>query len=220
MECRLDNLAFSWKEPLFRSLNAVLTGGDLIWLRGENGSGKSTLLMLLAGMIPHFQRGTAYGGDIILQGRSLKTNPPKTFFPLIGYVDSRHAGLYLLNESLEEELLLAASILNQSRQEIDLFLDETGEIFPDMRGFTRCRFSSFTPSERCLALLLLYAFQGAELILLDEVFKTADPECMMVWEGFIRWLVRERKAALVYTCHGLELEGGAVWRLQGGDLVI
>ena len=53
---RLTNLvAVSDNHLLFHDVNATVTAGQSLWVRGENGCGKSTLLAMIAGILQPFQ---------------------------------------------------------------------------------------------------------------------------------------------------------------------
>jgi branched-chain amino acid transport system ATP-binding protein len=112
--------------PAVRNLTLRLGKGELVGLVGPNGAGKSTTLHAITGLVP------AHGGDITLEGRSLRGLAPEAI---------ARAGVSLVPEgrrifpdfSVEENLRLGlAARTGLRRASLDAY-----EVFPrlrDLRG--------------------------------------------------------------------------------------
>jgi branched-chain amino acid transport system ATP-binding protein len=113
--------------PAVRNLTLRLGKGELVGLVGPNGAGKSTTLHAITGLVP------AHGGDITLEGRSLRGLAPEAI---------ARAGVSLVPEgrrifpdfSVEENLRLGLAARTGLRR---ASLDDAYEVFPrlrDLRG--------------------------------------------------------------------------------------
>ena len=113
--------------PAVRNLTLRLGKGELVGLVGPNGAGKSTTLHAITGLVP------AHGGDITLEGRSLRGLAPEAI---------ARAGVSLVPEgrrifpdfSVEENLRLGLAARTGLRR---ASLDDAYAVFPrlhDLRG--------------------------------------------------------------------------------------
>lgn len=210
-----DNIHFSWREtPLIQGFSAEVRPGAVIALSGDNGSGKSTLLKLASGMIPHFMRGQHFSGDVFFEGRSLKREAPKSFFPDLAYIPSRNQTFYFLGETLGEELHLlhALSAVDQeTRREREALLNTA---WPQWRADENRPFANMDEAELCAALMGVYVLQGARLFLLDEVYRHAAPALLAGWHRLFTRL-SELGCAVVIAAHQRVPGATAEWTLKG-----
>lgn len=189
MLLKIENLNFGWEKTLLlKDINARLGPGQIVQLMGPNGAGKTTLLHLIAGLIPHFHRGAMLTGDILIQGRSIMTAPPKSFFPKIAYVPSTHLDLFLLTESLHQELELTSSILKADRAWREQRLAEFAEFFPETNEMWGIPFKTALLQQKILALTLIYYVQQAQLFLFDEIFPSFSAPLKAKWLEFFQFL--------------------------------
>ena len=191
--------------------------GDRIWLKGPNGSGKSTLLKLMCGMIPHFQRGRIFQGEVSIDGRSLTRHPPKAFFPLVGYIPPRDVEFFLLTESLGEEILLCEAFLQSPPGWSDSVEALIAQI-PLAAGLRNLPLPRMSEGEKRLALFVLYLCQGAELFLLDEVFRSSDPRLDPAWEALLD-RAAARGAAVLYAGHEPMKGATSAWTIRKKKLI-
>ncbi len=80
---QLSNLDFSYPgntNPVFSELSLSINSNEILGVVGDNGSGKTTLLYLLARILEPDQ------GDILFQGKNLRSFPQDSFFPQIGFI--------------------------------------------------------------------------------------------------------------------------------------
>jgi len=219
MKIELKQLTFGWRQhPLFERIDAFLPGGEMVLLRGENGSGKTTLLKLMAGMIPHFSRGRCLSGDILLNGGSLVRQPPKSFFPLIAWVPSRHLDFYLLNTTLSEEILLIKTVLSGETEAVEQRRIHFQSLFPEIGALMNVPVQDLQARQKMLCLLAVYFLQGAGLWLLDEPFRFLQESDIPRLERFFGLLQKKNGIIVASTHRGFESDR-PVWQLQGGRLI-
>src|SRR6202795_4655186 len=71
--------------PAIRDVELSIPDGELALVIGRTGAGKSTLLRAINGLVPHFTGGTLRG-QVLVDGRSTATAPPREFADLVGVV--------------------------------------------------------------------------------------------------------------------------------------
>lgn len=78
----VQNLSFSYdrKRTIFHDVSFTLDKGEVLSILGTNGAGKSTLLNCIANLLK------PKSGDILLNGRSIKTMTMRDVAKVIGYV--------------------------------------------------------------------------------------------------------------------------------------
>jgi iron complex transport system ATP-binding protein len=82
----VEQLAFGHPgRTVGRDVAFSLAAGEVLCLLGPNGSGKTTLLRTLLGLLP------MHGGDVRLDGRSIRTLSRAEFARRAGYVPQAHA---------------------------------------------------------------------------------------------------------------------------------
>ncbi|MHA1672510.1 MAG: ATP-binding cassette domain-containing protein [Promethearchaeota archaeon] len=80
---QVNDLDFSYPgnpNPVFSELSLSINSNEILGVVGDNGSGKTTLLYLLARILEPNQ------GDILFQGKNLRSFPQDSFFPQIGFI--------------------------------------------------------------------------------------------------------------------------------------
>ncbi len=210
----IQNLSFGWREEvLLDRVNTQLDFGDMVILQGENGCGKTTLIKLITGMIPHFSRGKILEGDILIDGRSIIDNPPKSFFPDIAYVPSRNIDFFLLNSNLDEEMALIESVLEKDQghvrqRKLDLFA-----FFPGLKDLWKRSFNTFSEHQKVLALTGIYYLQDARLYLLDEFMNVVVDNQINRWRTFFAHLLKQGKG-IILTTHQSIPWTTSVWMIQ------
>ncbi len=71
--------------PVLRNVTLHIDEGEMCLVVGCTGAGKSTLLGAINGLVPHFTGGTL-AGEVRVNGRSTRENPPRELADLVGVV--------------------------------------------------------------------------------------------------------------------------------------
>lgn len=213
----IQNLTFGWLEkPLFKNVSLNLPHGTLVVLKGENGTGKTTLLQLITGMIPHFSRGRLLQGDIVIKGRSILKESPKSFFPAIAYVPNKHIDFFLFTENLTDEILFTRGILNLTEAIVSTKLQQFGSFFPDFRSFMKLPFLKISNYQKTLSLLFIYYLQDATLFLLDEVIPDSHPKDN--WFHFLTTQTKRGCSAILIN-HQIEESPFSIWEIKNHKIL-
>jgi len=98
------NVTFSYSDgqPVLRNVSFVAEPGQTIALVGATGAGKSTLVSLLL----RFYELDSRGGDILIDGRSIRTLSKKAVRSVTGFVSQE---CFLFNGTIRENLLFGRS---------------------------------------------------------------------------------------------------------------
>ena len=216
----VKGLTFGWQdEPLFEDVHCDLREGAVVVLDGENGCGKTTLLQLIAGVVPHFSRGKRLEGNILVDGRSVFDNPPRDFFPGVGFVPGRNIDFFLLNGNLDEEAALIQSVAGLDTSDIERKRRELREIFCDLDELWSVGFGDMSFYQKVLSLFAVYYLQGARLFLLDEVLGAVPNGQLSAWMDVFERLRRQHKGSIL-TAHQLKAHAFPVWTIRDRRLLV
>ena len=82
MTITVDHLSFTYRKdkPLLRDISFSVREGERVAVLGANGAGKTTLLRCLMGFVK------PDSGRCLLDGKDIRTVPPKTFWQTVAYV--------------------------------------------------------------------------------------------------------------------------------------
>ena len=105
------------KSEIIKGISLEVNSGEVVGLLGPNGAGKTTTFYMICGLI------SPTSGDVFLNDEKI-TNVPlhKRAHLGIGYLPQESSIFKEL--SVEENLLLGAEILNQSKEEISKRVNE------------------------------------------------------------------------------------------------
>lgn len=159
----LENISFSYDQPLLDDVSLMIQGQDRIALMGENGSGKTTLLKLLTGQLkPH-------SGRVISQVNQLH------------YLDQHATALHdelTVLENFRQVVPTLSEFECRTRLASFLFRNASADKLV----------SNLSGGERVRALLACILSQptGSQLIVLDEPTNHLDLSSIAVVENALR----------------------------------
>lgn len=215
----IQHLTFGWTEDtLFEKIDCTLKQGEMAQLSGENGAGKTTLLNLIAGFIPHFNRGTVLHGDILIDERSILSESPKHFYPKIALVPGMHLELFLLTETLSEEILLTRAFLKIDKTTFKNRQNKFVQFFPEIADMLNMPIENMHVGQKTLALTFIYYLQNARLYLFDEVLSTFSQSQIDQWYAFFNELITQN-SAVIFIDHHHNAAGTSQWLLKDKKLI-
>lgn len=151
--------------PLFAPLSLTVTAGRPVTIMGPSGSGKSSLLAWLTGMLPEGLEG---GGEVLLDGRSLRDLPPNRRRLGILFQDDLLFPHMTVGENLGFGLPPAA-IGHDRRQKISAALEQI-----ELAGFADRDPATLSGGQRARVALLRALLSLPKALLLDEPFSKLD----------------------------------------------
>ncbi|MGB8435780.1 MAG: ABC transporter ATP-binding protein [Burkholderiales bacterium] len=170
MRLEARDLAFGHPgRTLGRNVNFSLGAGEALAVLGPNGGGKTTLFRTVLGLLP------AHGGELLLDGRPLRSWDRRSLARSLGYVPQQHAGFF--NFSVREVVLMGrtahvglfATPSTADHAAAAAAIDALGINELADRIYTR-----ISGGERQLALIARALAQGPQLLVMDEPTASLD----------------------------------------------
>ena len=163
------------KSEIIKGISLEVNSGEVVGLLGPNGAGKTTTFYMICGLI------SPTSGDVFLNDEKI-TNVPlhKRAHLGIGYLPQESSIFKEL--SVEENLLLGAEILNQSKEDISKRVNEMLNIEP-----IRLRKGvSLSGGERRRCEIARSLIIKPKFLLLDEPFAGVDPIAVSDIQSIVR----------------------------------
>lgn len=177
-------------------VNLEVCAGEIVVLLGPSGMGKTTLLNCIAGILP------CDSGDV------------KNVFERIGYV-------------FQEDRLLPWRTVKENIQVVDgPYTNEAiDQLIADvgLRGFDHAKPSSLSGGMRQRTAIARAFAYGADLLLMDEPFKSLDYTLRLAMIQMLSGVWEESRPAVVFVTHDIEegvLIGDRVILLSGNPAKI
>ena len=199
--CAIEFRDISYRLPggrlLLDRVSLKLEPGTTTALLGRSGSGKTTLLRMVNRMAE------PTGGEILLEGRRLRTQDPVTLRRSIGYV-IQETGLFP-HISVERNVSLVPELKGESRAAI---VGRTSELL-QMVGLDPAQFAKRMPHElsggqRQRVGLARALAAEQKILLMDEPFGALDPLTRAeMQDGLLDLMVKIPKTVLLVT-HDLD----------------
>jgi branched-chain amino acid transport system ATP-binding protein len=134
--------------------------GEAVAVIGPNGAGKTTLMRVISGLIP------IQGGDILMEGRSLKTlKPYEVVSTGIAHV-AEHRRLFA-RMSVEDNLAMGA-YMKTARASYQQRLAHVYELFPRMHERRKQMAGTLSGGEQQMCAIGRALMSGPKLLLMDE----------------------------------------------------
>lgn len=144
----------------------ILTGaslqsweGKLVGVIGANGCGKSTLVKTTFGIVPYAK------GDIRIDGRSVRTIPPRELASMVGYVgqDASCAFDFTVRDVVAMGLFARKEYAGNGHALVDEALERL-----DIARFANRSIQALSGGERKMVFIARAIVQGAQLLIMDE----------------------------------------------------
>ena len=166
------------KSEIIKGISLEVNSGEVVGLLGPNGAGKTTTLYMICGLI------SPTSGDVFLNDEKI-TNVPlhKRAHLGIGYLPQESSIFKEL--SVEENLLLGAEILNQSKEEISKRVNEMLNML-NIEPIRLRKGVSLSGGERRRCEIARSLIIKPKFLLLDEPFAGVDPIAVSDIQSIVR----------------------------------
>ena len=182
-----------------RSINALITPGDVLLITGRSGAGKSSIINAILGFLP-------FEGEILLNGRDLDPGDQHLFTTLLQddylFGTSIRENLKIGNPEASDEILFQALKL----VELDSFVRELPDGLDTMVGPLGLNFSGGEKQRLKLARVLL---RETPIVILDEPFEFLDAQMVERISLNVLGALRD-KAVLVVSHLSLPIAAKAI----------
>ena len=161
-----------------KDISLEVNSGEVVGLLGPNGAGKTTTFYMICGLI------SPTSGDVFLNDKKI-TNVPlhKRAHLGIGYLPQESSIFKEL--SVEENLLLGAEILNQSKEEISKRVNEMLNML-NIEPIRLRKGVSLSGGERRRCEIARSLIIKPKFLLLDEPFAGVDPIAVSDIQSIVR----------------------------------
>ena len=166
------------KTEIIKGISLEVNSGEVVGLLGPNGAGKTTTFYMICGLI------SPTSGDVFLNDEKI-TNVPlhKRAHLGIGYLPQESSIFKEL--SIEENLLLGAEILNQSKEEISKRVNEMLNML-NIEPIRLRKGVSLSGGERRRCEIARSLIIKPKFLLLDEPFAGVDPIAVSDIQSIVR----------------------------------
>ena len=166
------------KSEIIKGISLEVNSGEVVGLLGPNGAGKTTTFYMICGLI------SPTSGDVFLNDEKI-TNVPlhKRAHLGIGYLPQESSIFKEL--SVEENLLLGAEILNQSKEEISKRVNEMLNML-NIEPIRLRKGVSLSGGERRRCEIARSLIIKPKFLLLDEPFAGVDPSAVSDIQSIVR----------------------------------
>ena len=166
------------KSEIIKGISLEVNSGEVVGLLGPNGAGKTTTFYMICGLI------SPTSGDVFLNDEKI-TNVPlhKRAHLGIGYLPQESSIFKEL--SVEENLLLGAEILNQSKEDISKRVNEMLNML-NIEPIRLRKGVSLSGGERRRCEIARSLIIKPKFLLLDEPFAGVDPIAVSDIQSIVR----------------------------------
>ena len=166
------------KSEIIKGISLEVNSGEVVGLLGPNGAGKTTTFYMICGLI------SPTSGDVFLDDQKITSVPLHKRAHLgIGYLPQESSIFKEL--SVEENLLLGAEILNQSKEEISKRVNEMLNML-NIEPIRLRKGVSLSGGERRRCEIARSLIIKPKFLLLDEPFAGVDPIAVSDIQSIVR----------------------------------
>ena len=166
------------KSEIIKGISLEVNSGEVVGLLGPNGAGKTTTFYMICGLI------SPTSGDVFLNDEKITNVPLHNRAHLgIGYLPQESSIFKEL--SIEENLLLGAEILNQSKEEISKRVNEMLNML-NIEPIRLRKGVSLSGGERRRCEIARSLIIKPKFLLLDEPFAGVDPIAVSDIQSIVR----------------------------------
>jgi osmoprotectant transport system ATP-binding protein len=183
-------------EPALSGLTLTVAAGELLVLAGPSGGGKTTALKLVNGLVP------IDGGDIRIDGRSVRTLPATELRRGIGYV-IQQVGLFP-HMTVAANVATVPRLLGWPKARIRGRVSELLELV-GLEQADGARYPASLSGGQRQRVGLARALAGdPPILLMDEPFAAVDPIVRAHLQAELRRLHREVGKTILFVTHDLD----------------
>ena len=166
------------KSEIIKGISLEVNSGEVVGLLGPNGAGKTTTFYMICGLI------SPTSGDVFLNDEKITKVPLHKRAHLgIGYLPQESSIFKEL--SVEENLLLGAEILNQSKEDISKRVNEMLNML-NIEPIRLRKGVSLSGGERRRCEIARSLIIKPKFLLLDEPFAGVDPIAVSDIQSIVR----------------------------------
>ena len=201
IELRDLTLTYDDSTPVLRGVDLTVDEGELVLLSGPTGVGKSTLLGVVTGLVPRFSGGVL-SGDVLLDGVSIVTTPPRERAHVIGYVGQDPAAGFV-TDTAEEELAYGMEQLGLPPETMRRRVEETLDLL-GISGLRHRDLSTLSGGEQQRVAIGSVLTMHPRLLVLDEPTSALDPTAAEEVLATLTRLVHDLGVSVLLAEHRLE----------------
>ena len=208
------NVSFSYNDtPILKNINLTVPKGKTLALVGSSGAGKSTL----ADLVPRFHDAT--GGDILIDGKSIKDYSLQSLRSLMGIVTQEPI---LFNDTIRNNITFGSSTASETEVEnAAKVANAYNYIMAKENGFETNigdRGAKLSGGERQRLTIARAVYKNPPILILDEATSSLDTESERLVQDAINHLMQDRTSIVI--AHRLSTIRGAdeIVVLQKGEI--
>lgn len=201
IELRDVTMGYPDQRAVLDRVNLDVDEGELVVVSGRTGVGKSTLLGVVTGLTPRFTGGRL-AGDVLLDGTSIVSTPPRERADRIGYVGQDPLAGFV-SDTVEEELAYGMEQLGlpgpTMRRRVEETLDLLG--IAELRNRDLRTLSGGQQQRVAIGAVLT---MHPRLLVLDEPTSALDPTAAEDVLATLTRLVHDAGLSVLLAEHRLE----------------